>query len=408
VTLLRASDVRAQDLEVLAVAARVVIDTAPLAEALENEAPFVMSFDDRFTSPEPLAKGVLRTGELAPALDDPSTGEPQPEREPLEFFNGLGGFARDGQEYVIRIERGPDLELRLPPRPWINVIANERSDVWSARLAPVHLERKQPRAPVDAVANDRCSTAWRRALPARRRLRPILVAIARSRPGRSPAGYEMTHGFGHSRCRHDREGLGQEVSVFVAPHDPVRFVRVRVANRSGRARRVTLFSYQQLVLGASPDESERFVITASGEDSRALTARNPLAADYASTSPSPRVRRARRCVRSIAAAIGRRSSAWRSLEAPAALRRTEPLDGHVGAGLDPCFALQAGFDLAAGAELECVFVLGEGASATRRRICSRAIAIRRRSRKQGGKSAPNGRRCSRPFESKHPCARSIC
>jgi cyclic beta-1,2-glucan synthetase len=43
---------------------------------------------------------------------------PLPERE-VEFFNGLGGFADDGREYVTILGEG----LRTP-RPWINVIAN--------------------------------------------------------------------------------------------------------------------------------------------------------------------------------------------------------------------------------------------------------------------------------------------
>ncbi len=37
----------------------------------------------------------------------------------LEFFNGLGGFARDGQEYVTVLGPG-----QSTPAPWINVIAN--------------------------------------------------------------------------------------------------------------------------------------------------------------------------------------------------------------------------------------------------------------------------------------------
>src|SRR5690606_40573105 len=44
--------------------------------------------------------------------------------EPLRFFNGYGGVSEDGSEYVIRLE--PDgAGLRLPPGPWINVVANE-------------------------------------------------------------------------------------------------------------------------------------------------------------------------------------------------------------------------------------------------------------------------------------------
>jgi cyclic beta-1,2-glucan synthetase len=37
----------------------------------------------------------------------------------LEFFNGLGGFAKDGREYVTVLEGGS-----ATPAPWINVIAN--------------------------------------------------------------------------------------------------------------------------------------------------------------------------------------------------------------------------------------------------------------------------------------------
>ncbi|MGR9088172.1 MAG: glucoamylase family protein, partial [Gammaproteobacteria bacterium] len=38
---------------------------------------------------------------------------------PLEFFNGLGGFAEDGREYVIVLDKG-----QWTPAPWVNVIAN--------------------------------------------------------------------------------------------------------------------------------------------------------------------------------------------------------------------------------------------------------------------------------------------
>src|SRR5690606_24876530 len=37
----------------------------------------------------------------------------------LEFFNGLGGFDKDGTEYVTVLNTGQNT-----PAPWINVIAN--------------------------------------------------------------------------------------------------------------------------------------------------------------------------------------------------------------------------------------------------------------------------------------------
>ena len=42
----------------------------------------------------------------------------------LVFWNGLGGFTRDGHEYVIVIDGAAPGGPRLPPAPWINVIAN--------------------------------------------------------------------------------------------------------------------------------------------------------------------------------------------------------------------------------------------------------------------------------------------
>ncbi len=40
-------------------------------------------------------------------------------RPALEFFNGLGGFADNGREYVATLEAG-----QWTPAPWINVISN--------------------------------------------------------------------------------------------------------------------------------------------------------------------------------------------------------------------------------------------------------------------------------------------
>jgi cyclic beta-1,2-glucan synthetase len=44
---------------------------------------------------------------------------PRPDAADLEFFNGLGGFAADGREYVTILKAG-----QVTPAPWINVIAN--------------------------------------------------------------------------------------------------------------------------------------------------------------------------------------------------------------------------------------------------------------------------------------------
>src|SRR6185295_11020828 len=46
-------------------------------------------------------------------------------RERLDHFNGYGGFAPGGEEYVIRLRPRAGGGLQRPPAPWINVLANE-------------------------------------------------------------------------------------------------------------------------------------------------------------------------------------------------------------------------------------------------------------------------------------------
>ena len=46
-------------------------------------------------------------------------GSPPAQAHDLIFRNGLGGFTRDGREYIITLAPG-----QATPAPWVNVIAN--------------------------------------------------------------------------------------------------------------------------------------------------------------------------------------------------------------------------------------------------------------------------------------------
>jgi cyclic beta-1,2-glucan synthetase len=67
----------------------------------------------RLEEPEPAAAPPERA---APLREPREPAAPRPE---LEFFNGLGGFAADGREYLTILGEG-----QWTPAPWINVIAN--------------------------------------------------------------------------------------------------------------------------------------------------------------------------------------------------------------------------------------------------------------------------------------------
>ncbi|HMD00230.1 MAG TPA: hypothetical protein VKH37_08745, partial [Ferruginibacter sp.] len=57
---------------------------------------------------------------FTPSKFYPSVTNMLPQPEGLQFFNGMGGFSSDGQEYIIVTTPG-----KTTPAPWINVLANE-------------------------------------------------------------------------------------------------------------------------------------------------------------------------------------------------------------------------------------------------------------------------------------------
>ncbi|OGF16898.1 MAG: hypothetical protein A2W00_10670 [Candidatus Eisenbacteria bacterium RBG_16_71_46] len=300
-------------------------------------------------------------GDGRPAVGEALSGAGGLFTEPLECFNGFGGFG-EGGEYVIRLAHRPHAGLLQPPLPWVNVVANEgfgfivsetgAGCTWSCnsrehRLTPWSNDPVLDPHGEALYLRDEESGAYWSPLPG---------------PVPQPADYEMRHGFGYSRCRHVSEGLEQEVCVFVPRHDPVKITRVRLHNRGRRTRRLSLFGYQRLVLGGSPGESGRFVVTGFDAGVKALLARNPAAGEHADRvafaavvtrgSPLPVHFSGDR-----EAFIGRGGGP----ERPLVLRRGATLDGRTGAGLDPCFAEQCELEIPAGASVECAFLLGEGA-----------------------------------------------
>jgi cyclic beta-1,2-glucan synthetase len=355
---LRTRDLGPADRDLIDAAARLVITDA--WPALGADAP-----------PGPVAAGgepPARDHEPAPAalaLDSPPSPPPS---ESLQFWNGSGGFSADGHEYVIRLAPDPGGGLRLPPRPWTNVIANERfglllsetgaGNTWSGNSR----EHRLTPWSNDPLADPHEEAFYVLDLETGRFWSPL--------PGPAPlaATYEMRHGFGASTCRVSGAGLDQETTIFVPPRDPVRVTAIRLRNTSGRAHRLSLFAYYRLVLGATPAESGRYIMTEKDAASGATFARNRLSAEFGGCIAFSAVVRppdgdgARtgglRSTGDRAAFLGLRGSATR----PAAVAHGAGLDGRTGTGFDPCLAEEITLDLAPGATAEIAFLLGEAAS----------------------------------------------
>ena len=277
----------------------------------------------------------------------------------LPYFNGLGGFTKDGREYAIYLSPGTKT-----PAPWANVMANSDFGTlvsesglgftWCGnsqanRLTPWHNDPvTDPQSEVIFLRDEESGACWT----------PTPQTI------RENDAYRARHGQGYTVFEHNSHAIGQELTVFVPLNedgggDPVKVCRLRLRNDSSRRRRLTIVYFVEWVLGTNREDQQAHIQTLYDSESGALFAhqswngsrRNQVA--FAAASP-----RASSFSGDRTLILGRN----RSVSHPASLERSR-LDNRAGAGLDPAAALQIDVSIERGGQAEVVFLLGEAASA---------------------------------------------
>jgi cellobiose phosphorylase len=173
-------------------------------------------------------------------------------------------------------------------------------------------------------------------------------------PGKT--NYVTRHGFGYSIFEHNEEGLYSQMQVYVDLHESIKFIVLKIQNRSQRPRQLSVTGYVEWVLGDLRSKSAMHIITETDPRTGALFARNSYNKEFNDricffdVNDSAKTYTADR-----SEFIGRNGS----LRNPDAMGRVK-LSGKTGAALDPCGALQSIFDLAEDQEHEIIFLLGTG------------------------------------------------
>ena len=272
---------------------------------------------------------------------------------PLTFANGLGGFADEGRTYTIVLEGDQET-----PAPWTNVIANERfgtivsnsgsATTWSGnsrenRITPFANDPVVDRGGEALfVRDDDTGRAWS----------PTPGPLPRNN---TSGRILIRHSAGVTRFTRSINGLHHQLEIFVDADDPVRIATLALSNTSQETRHLSVFSYNDWVLGPPRDGDSRHVITDFDAAHHAILATNPYNTEFHGHVAFSAV-----SVRPLSATGNRRSFLGRngSIANPAALR-DDSLTGEFGAGLDPCAALHARVSLNAGETTKIVFVLGD-------------------------------------------------
>jgi cyclic beta-1,2-glucan synthetase len=272
----------------------------------------------------------------------------------LEYFNGLGGFAEAGKEYVTILGPG-----QWTPAPWLNVISNpvfgfQVSAEGNGYSWSVNSREHQ----LTPWSNDPVTDPPGEALYLRDEETDELWSPTASPIRDDAAVYVARHGWGYSRFEHEAHGIASDLLLFAPLDDPVKISHLRLRNSTSRRRRLSVTAYVEWVLGVSRTASAPFICTEMEPATGALLARNSWNPAFGSRVAFLDMRGAqKRWTGDRREFIGRNGS----LADPAGLATSARLSGAVGAGLDPCGVLQADIILEPGGEAEIVLLLGDAA-----------------------------------------------
>ncbi|GAB2539411.1 GH36-type glycosyl hydrolase domain-containing protein [Rhodanobacter koreensis] len=273
----------------------------------------------------------------------------------LEFANGSGGFSDGGRSYRISLDEG-----RSTPAPWVNVIANPVFGcLVSAEGGGYAWSLNSQQNPLTPWPNDPISDSPHEVLYLRDEDTGVLWSATALPIRVAGAKYATTHGKGWTRFGNDAHGIELELTQCVPTSDPLKLSRLRLCNRSGHARRLSVTGYVEWALGANGTTPAPCVITSRDEPTGALFARNPWRPDFGDRVAFIDMAGQQH---SMSGNRGEFLGAYGAVENPAVLCRDALLSGRLGAGLDPCGALQTRIELPPDTQIDIVFMLGDAAS----------------------------------------------
>lgn len=276
----------------------------------------------------------------------------------LQFFNGIGGFSKDGDEYVICLKTG-----NHTPAPWSNIIANEKFGFICTESGggyTWHLNSSQNK--LTTWAND-----------------PVLdppseiiylhhgssgdVWSCTPLPVREKEPYIVRHGYGYSCYSHQSHGINQELIQFTAEEAPVKISIVKLENLAGKDETIDVAYYLKPVMGVDAGQTGSYIVTGYDDSLGSLFVENVYSSDFRGLKAYIS------CSEKNVTYTGHRLEFLGDR-----LDFSNPAGMHgdlwckTGAGLDPCAVIKARVRIMAGETKHIVFLFGQDTAEAARKV----------------------------------------
>src|SRR5690606_2242316 len=206
--------------DLMSAEARMLIQSVARVELVAHRGPLSRQLAYQLERP---AKLSTRQKPPLKSAQEYSQTQPEPalDSNSLEFFKCLGGFDKNGKEYVTILSRGAKT-----PAPWINVIANPGFGFQVSTEGSGYTWADNSREnQLTPWSNDPVTDPAGEAIYVRDEITGDLWGPT-AQPIRDGGIYVARHGFGYSRFEHEANGIVLDLLQFVPLADPVKISRL--------------------------------------------------------------------------------------------------------------------------------------------------------------------------------------
>ena len=269
----------------------------------------------------------------------------------LQFYNGIGGFNLEGNEYVIFLNKG-----QHTPAPWVNVIANNNDFgfiisetgngyTWASnsrenRLTPWSND------PVNDAAGE---AFYLRDEDTQNIWSPTPWPIRNDRP------YLIKHGLGYSQFQYNNYGINHELTIFTSLNENIKIGRLKIKNTGIEKRRLSATYFAEWTLGNSRTQTTQYLVTKKIEQQNILLAQNPFSNEYKNDIAFCALSGSNLTYTSDRKKFLGRNGSYQNPQG----MKNKLLDQQCGAGLDPCAVLRTFIELNPQEEKEIIVLLGQ-------------------------------------------------